>query len=169
MTRDRLTDAKACTSDTVCDGTNPCELGLVDSEVWTAWTLQTLLVKNLLGSRRRERLCLDAAKEWQGEYELNALMQRGSVRFTVSRRQCGEQGCELPARSEPHYSKLKLVERTRLGCHNRLPESRAQTESARGNHGGRCGRYRRVERGTRKRRHVLVSGNSFSSKSRVWT
>ena len=42
-----LTDTETGTGHTVSDGTEPCELRLVDGEVRAAWTLETLLVENL--------------------------------------------------------------------------------------------------------------------------
>lgn len=43
------TDAKADTCDTVSDGTNPCELGLVDGEVRARWAGQALFIQDFDG------------------------------------------------------------------------------------------------------------------------
>ena len=55
----RLTSTKSGARDTVCDGSEPCQLRLVDGEVGAARTLQALLVEYLLCSRRWQRLCLN--------------------------------------------------------------------------------------------------------------
>lgn len=58
----RLTDAKSSTRNTIGDRAEPCQLGLVDGEVRAAWTLETLLVQNLLGSGGRQRVSLNTSR-----------------------------------------------------------------------------------------------------------
>lgn len=65
MPRDQtatLTDTKASASNTVGDGTQPCQLWLVDGEVGAAGTLQPLFVEDLLRGRGWQRLRLYTAR-----------------------------------------------------------------------------------------------------------